>query len=209
MRKIPPWAWALIAVGAGVAFYLYKKHKEAQEVEASESTSSDTQQSAAVSSEEIPYSPGEYSSGGGGIGGPIAGANESQQEFHELFGQQQTFEKEFLTSDQESQKSIAEQIRTSEEAIRQQLEAASKGSTGTTTGAGSGGGAPSSPPPGGVTTAPPPPTQSKPETVENITCPNGCPGHRYHPSGRTECMTKYPTAKTPANPKGLKCEWPH
>lgn len=181
MRKIPPWAWALIAVGAGTAFYLYKKHKEAQEIKASESTSSSTEQSTAVASEEgFPYGAGEYpgggyGGGGGGIAGPIAGANESQQEFHELFGQQQTFEKEFLTSQQTEQQSIAEQIRNSEESISKILGESIKGvqtpptSGSGTISSGSSGGAPSSPGPGGTTTAPPPPTQPS--------CPSAFPNH--------------------------------
>lgn len=171
MRKIPPWAWALIAVGAGAAFYLYKKHKESQELAASSSSETNESNTTQVAPEEgYPYSVGEYgASGGGGIAGPIASASESQQEFHELFGQQQTFEKEFLTSDQESQKSIEEQLRTSEEGIRSQLEAATKATSGTTVSAGSGGGAPSSPGPGGTTTAPPPAT--------HLSCPTAFPNH--------------------------------
>jgi hypothetical protein len=53
----------------------------------------------------------------------------------------------------------------------------------------------------------PQPTTPSPETMSDITCGNGCPGHKYSPSGRTECMTKKPCPVSKANPKGLCCSW--
>lgn len=202
--KIPPWALALIAVGAGVAFYMYKKDKEAKELSAETSSEATTEAAPA----ELPYEPG-YGGYGGGGGGFGSGANEQAAEFGELEKGQQEFEKEFATSQSESDKAIGEEIASSNKSIGEILSSSIASLRATTVAEGSGGGAPASPAPGGVTTAPTTPPKASPpaETMSDITCPNGCPGHKYSPSGRTECMTKKPCAVSKANPKGLCCSW--
>lgn len=219
--KIPPWALALVAVGAGVAFYMYKKDKEAKELLAE--TSSETTEAPPA---ELPYEPGYggYGGGGGGFGGS---ANELTTEFGELEkGQQefekesttaqQEFEKEFATSQSESDKAIGEEIASSNKSIGEILTSSIASLRATTVAEGSGGGPPSSPAPPGTNNAPvvvgqhpQPSTPSPPpaETMADITCDNGCPGHRYSPSGRTECMTKKPCPVSKANPKGKCCSW--
>jgi|SRR5271170_798890 len=199
--KIPPWALALIAVGAGVAFYMYKKDKEAKELLAE--SSSETTEAAPA---ELPNEPGYGGYGGGG--GGIGGANESAAEFGELERGQQEFEKEFATSQSESDKAIGEEIASSNKSIGEILASSIASLRATTVAEGSGGGPPSSPAPVGVTSAPTTPKSAPPaETMSDITCPNGCPGHKYSPSGRTECMTKKPCPVSKENPKGKCCSW--
>jgi hypothetical protein len=164
--KIPPWAWALAAVAGGAGLWLYKKQKQSSEIS---EASLEGEPQPYIAGLENPAEEFPYSMGGGGLGGAIAGAGESQAEFHELFGAQQTFEKEFAIQQSESQKVIAQEIREGQEAITRIL-GESTHAPGTTTAQGQGGGAPSEPTPGGTTSAPPPPT-AKPS------CPAAFPEH--------------------------------
>jgi len=192
MKKIPPWAWMIGVVGVGGAFYLYKKSKESKELAESSNTSS------TEANTEVPFSYGEgpegypYSmgGGGGGYGGALGNANETQSEFHELFGNLQTFEKESTGQQGEFDKGIASQIAESNKSVSEILKTFGSGGT---AGAGSGGGAPSSPPPGGVTTAPPPPTAapSCPAAFPDHNSANGAPGpHSCYKYSRERCNNK-------------------
>jgi len=172
MRKIPPWGYALGAIGLGAAFWYYKKHKEEKEL--AESTTSE------VGTTEVPYS-GEpegypYSVGGGGgglAGGAVGNPNETAQEFHELFGNIQSFEKESAQGQSEFDKSIAQSIAESNKSVGEILKGSFESLKNTTIAAGGGGGAPSSPGPGGTTTAQPPPTAAP-------SCPSAFP--EYNPA---------------------------
>jgi len=213
--KVPPWALALVAVGAGVAFYMYKKDKEAKELLA-ESSSETTEAPPA----ELPYEPGYGGyGGGGGFGG---GANEQAAEFGELEKGQQEFEKEFATSQSEfekesatsqseSDKAIGEEIASSNKSIGEILTSSIASLRATTVAEGSGGGAPAGAAPGGVTSAPvvvgQKPQPSSPAAPVSCTCGNGCPGHEDSSGRCTICMTKKPCAVSKANPKGLCCSW--
>jgi hypothetical protein len=203
--KIPPWALALVAVGAGVAFYMYKKDKEAKELLGETSSEATTEAAPA----ELPYEPGYGGyGGGGGFGGS---ANEQAAEFGELEKGQSEFEKEFATSQSESDKAIGEQIASSNKSIGEVLASSIASLRATTVAEGSGGGAPASPGPGGVTSAPvvvgQKPQPSSPAAPVSCTCGNGCPGHEDSSGKCTICMTKKPCAVSKANPKGKCCSW--
>jgi hypothetical protein len=209
--KVPPWALALVAVGAGVAFYMYKKDKEAKELSAE--TSSEATAEAAPT--ELPYEPGYGSYGGGGFG---SGANEQAAEFGELEKGQSEFEKEqsefekgFATSQSESDKAIGEEIAASNKSIGEILQSSIASLRATTVAEGSGGGAPAGAAPGGVTSAPvvvgQKPQPSSPAAPVSCTCGNGCPGHEDSSGRCTICMTKKPCAVSKANPKGKCCSW--
>jgi hypothetical protein len=166
LSKIPPWAWAVGAVGLGAGIYLYKKHgeKAKAEVESSKETASEAPVIAGV---ENPYEEFPYSIGGGGVGGggAVGNALESQNELRELFGTQGTqlkeFEQGFTQSEQEFNQKLLTQLREAGEQARQQ--------TPQTVGQGAGGGVPTTPTPG-VVTAPPPVTAAP-------SCPPAFPDH--------------------------------
>lgn len=205
--KIPPWALALAAVGAGVAFYMYKKNKEARELLAEgESSTSSTEEVPA----ELPVEPGFGGYGGYGGGGGFGG-QETASEFGELAKSQSEFEKEFATSQSESDKAIGEEIASSNKSISEILTTSLASLKGTAVAEGSGGGAPSSPPPGGVVTAPvvvgQKPQPTTPAAPEPCTCGNGCPGHKDSSGRCTICMTKKPGPVNAGHPKGLYCSW--
>jgi hypothetical protein len=200
LSKIPPWAWAVGAVGVGAGLYLYKKHGEAAKKELeSESSIEKEPVIAGVEPEEYPYSIAGAT--GGGAAGALGNAGESQQEFRELFGQLGEFEKGFSTQEAEYNRSILEAIKAGQPTA---------GGTTTTT-EGSGGGAPHEEAKG-TTPAPPPPTAAPkcpagfphqngptagPHTCyKDITCGNGCQGHKYQ-DGHADCQTK----------SGGKCHW--
>ena len=153
MKKIPPWGWALGAVGLGAAFYLYKKSKEKAAAEAESKSESPTESPVVAGvenpAEEFPYSIGGL---GGGGAGAIGNALESGQELRELFGTQATQQKEFETSFTTSEQEFNQKLL-------QQLREAGEKTTATpipaTVGAGSGGGTPATPTPGVVTAQPP------------------------------------------------------
>jgi|SRR5271167_537864 len=203
--KVPPWALALVAVGAGVAFYMYKKDKEAKELLAE--SSSETTEAAPA---ELPNEPG-YGGYGGGGGGLGSGGNEQAFEFSELEKGQQEFEKEFATSQSESDKAIGEEIASSNKSIGEILASSIASLRATTVAEGSGGGPPASPAPVGVTSAPvvvgQTPQPSTPAAPVSCTCGNGCPGHEDSAGRCTICMTKKPCPVSKANPKGKCCSW--
>lgn len=208
MKKIPPWAWALAAIGVGVGVYLYKKHKESQRIaeESESSSSSEAPVVAGVEPEEYPYSIAGLGGGGAGSSGAIGNAGETDWMLKEFFGSQNEFEKTFANQEREFQESIARSIKEQNETLNK------FGSGSETISAGSSGGAPSGGSPGG-TNAPPPVTQtpSCPSSYphfngkgsvgshtcyKDITCGNGCQGHKYQ-DGHSECQTK----------TGGKCHW--
>jgi hypothetical protein len=238
MRKLPPWAWIVAAVGVGAAYFLYRKHQEQKKALEAATSASETTPQPEVAGVENPAEEYPYSISGLGGGGAIGNALETQGEFRETENQ---FKELFS---EQSQKE-----RESQEAIQKTISESNSGLTGVLKeilAQGSGGGAPKENP-GGVTTAPiapgqsagprpigpnnpeatsggnpptspappivtnpggsPQPITSSPETMHNITCGNGCPGHEYSPSGRKECMTKKPGPVNAGHPKGLYCSW--
>jgi hypothetical protein len=175
LSKIPPWAWAVGAVGLGGALYLYKKHKQQQQelLEKRSESSSEAPVIAGVENpaEEFPYSIGGL---GGGGSGAIGNALESQNELRELFQQQGTQSKEFEESFTKSEKEFNERIM-------QQLKEAGEKTTASapvTVSQGSGGGAPSAPT-GGVVTVQSPVTAAP-------TCPPAFPDHNPARGGVSE-----------------------
>lgn len=188
LSKVPPWVWALSAVGIGAGVYLYKKSKESSSsVESSSETGTETVPE--VVQEPYPYSYGGGESGGVG-GGAIGTASESP--FSELFGQLLQSQRDQSTAQQEHERSISQSILESERQVTEILRGNAGGSPGSAVNTGSGGGAPSS----GTGTVQQPPSQHP------ASCPSGFP---HQNGGVASSNTCYKTvSKSMSGPKGAK-----
>lgn len=169
MKKIPPWGWAVGAFGAGLAFYLYKKSKESQEV-LPEETGVQPVAEATLGEGELPYGYG----GAGAAGGIESGLQEQSN-------QQAQFDKEQSSNQSEFEKNITTAL--------EKFGASTSGSAGTTASTpgttiniGSSGGAPTTPTPG-VTVAPVTSAPAYKTIMKAMTGPKGdkksCQCHVY------------------------------
>lgn len=183
LKKIPPWAWVVGAVGIGAALYLYKKHKE--QTELTSETGSESSTEIVPEAEPYPYAVGEGAGGSGG-GGSGAIGNAGEQPFTELFGSLLQGQREMSQEQAEQQRSFLQTI------LETQRSAVEAQQSGTTISSGSSGGPPAS---GTGVVAPP-------KSVPASKCPGAFPHLNGSVAGPHTCYKDVSRGMT--GPKGAK-----